>query len=607
MRRWTVLLVGWFGCSVVAGAAGADRLSEPGLCRNLENRLERCNSGARLNTETRASCDRIEDGFRALCGPREIIYASGAAEGAALDLLREDYEVVPIEDANGDAFPHHVVIGASDLDDPDVIALLRAAHRVGKTIAIVHATKAEARTFHRLVRPGQEANCAPAEGQREIELYGLQQSVTRIPPQDSSFCLLSLDHHGAAADRRWLRNRFGPTPPQPPAGGQAGLKDSRASLSGLATDATAFLSELVERWLGGRPARAQTTPEQQLTDLATATHCSFKATDTLNSPSLGSVEQDVYVYAMRDFTDTGCSSCANPGADYYLVQDNVTFTPAVTGAIYDVYGSSPFEASSGLFLTQGLLDLEFADPQTVTTYESSYTNSSSVTASESVGFNSQGPNVTAGGSVTAGESTTYVVPPTTIENLSDTTLASTAWAFYPQSTTTGADFDVAMTWTWDAPQDAYPDGGTGSGQIGFYTTPDILTGNVIISGSNEQTSTSTSNASTQFFSWCYVTYPFSAWTVNPPQLSSLDPTSTSIDGGQFTITGQYLYPGSVTGVLVGGQAIPLSTNVDLVDDTTIDVTVGDLTLTPGTYPVQVETQYNGENRSSNTLNLKLTD
>ena len=83
--------------------------------------------------------------------------------------------------------------------------------------------------------------------------------------------------------------------------------------------------------------------------------------------------------------------------------------------------------------------------------------------------------------------------------------------------------------------------------------------------------------------------------------------STGIDGGQFTITGQYLYPGSVTGVLVGGQAIPLSTNVDLVDDTTIEVTVGDLTLAPGTYPVQVNTQFNGENRFSNPLDLTLTE
>lgn len=61
------------------------------------------------------------------------------------------------------------------------------------------------------------------------------------------------------------------------------------------------------------------------------------------------------------------------------------------------------------------------------------------------------------------------------------------------------------------------------------------------------------------------------------------PASTPINGGQFTITGQYLYPGSVVAVLIGGTAVPFSTNVDLVDDTTISVVVP-LGYAPGTLP-----------------------
>ena len=181
MRRFTVFTAGLLSSSMIVGAASARSLSESQLCRSLDLLLERCQSGTRLSSETRASCDRIEEGSRVMCGPREIIRASASAEGGALDLLRQDYLVVPIEEAGADVFPSHLVVGPADLDDPDVIALLRQAYRVGKTVAIANATEDEARSFHRLVRPGQEANCRPAEGRAEIELYGLQRSRTGYP------------------------------------------------------------------------------------------------------------------------------------------------------------------------------------------------------------------------------------------------------------------------------------------------------------------------------------------------------------------------------------------------------------------------------------------
>ena len=553
MRHLTVLFVVWLGSSVIAGAAAGRDLPNSGLCRAVENRLERCRSGD-LSAETRTFCDRIERGFQELCGPRETILASAGAEGAALDLLRQDYLVLPIEDAVSDVFPTHLVIGPADLDDPEVIALLRPAYRVGKTIAIANATEDEARSFHRLVGAGQEANCRPAEGRAEIELYGLQRSRTRIPVQNSSYCLGNLDQEADAADRRWLRERFGPIPPQPVAGEVSPTDDD--------------------------------DPTEFLTDLATATHCSFK----VNVDGFtGNVEVDLYAYAMRDFTDTGCSSCQNPGADYYLVQDNVTYSnPSGRARSSKSRRKRRSRSIAGPPLTPGLLGLEFDDPPTTTTFESSYSNSSSVTVSGSVGFDADGPNVTAGGQVTTSEQTTYSVPATTILNESDTAMAEPMWEFTPQSLQ-GADFQVAPTWTWYVPRDAYPSGGTGSGEIFV----DHLAGSSRASPGNPAQQ-------------CHVPYPFSAWTVDPPQLSSLDPTSTEIDGGQFTITGQFLYPGSVTAVLIGGTAIPLSTNVDLVDDTTIEVTVGGVNLRPGTYPVQVNTQFNGENRFSNQLSLTLT-
>jgi hypothetical protein len=573
MRRLTVLTAVLLSSLMLAAAAAAKTPSQSPLCQPLEQRVERCQSGTRLSSETRASCDRIEEGFRALCGPLGTIGASDSAAGGALDLLRQDYLVVPIEKTAAGVFPSHLVIGPRDLADPDVIALLRRAYRVGKTVAIVGASEDQARRFHRLLRPGEQANCQPAKGQAEIELYGLQRSRYRTPPQNSSYCLVNLDPQAEAADRRWLRERFGPTPPQP-AAGEASTTDDE-------------------------------NPTEFLTNLATATHCSFKG-DATGLPA----EVDLYTYAMRDFTDTGCSSCKDPGADYYLVQDNTTFTFADTDNDLSPYGiatgwsphGEPPFATSGP-LTAGLLGLEFADPATTTTYESSYTNSSSTTVSESVGWNGvQGPNVSASESVTTSQSMMYSVPPTTILNEADLANAALWWEFTPQSAPAGADFSLAPTWTWYVPQDAYPDGGT-SGEIGFY----VVDGFIYAAYPPLCDYGGICNSLSGIPPTCYVPYPFSAWTVNPPQLSSLEPASTAVSGGEFTIIGQYLYPGSVTAVLVGGQAIPLSTNVDLVNDTTIDVTVGGVTLAPGTYPVQVNTQFNGQDRFSNTLDLTLTN
>jgi hypothetical protein len=176
-------------------------------------------------------------------------------------------------------------------------------------------------------------------------------------------------------------------------------------------------------------------------------------------------------------------------------------------------------------------------------------------------------------------------------NESDPADAEPKWQFTPQSLQ-GGDFQVAPTWTWYVPQDAYPTGGTGSGQIFFNHIAGVADDFGGIGGEPGPQ--------------CHVPYPFSAWTVNPPELSSLEPASTEINGGQFTITGQDMYPGSVVAVLIGGTAVPLSTNVDLVDDTTIEVVVPG-GFRPGNYEVQVNTQFNGENRFSNTLQLTLTD
>ena len=102
---------------------------------------------------------------------------------------------------------------------------------------------------------GDLARRSAASRPPEIELYGLQRSRHRTPPQNSSYCLLNLDQQAEASDRRWLRERFGPTPPQPAAGEVSSTDDDN--------------------------------PTEFLNKLATATHCSYKAAP---DGELGSVE-----------------------------------------------------------------------------------------------------------------------------------------------------------------------------------------------------------------------------------------------------------------------------------------------------------------------------
>jgi hypothetical protein len=490
--------------------------------------------------------------------------AAGAASGA-LDLLRKDYLIVPIEQTAASVFPSHLVIGAADLDDAQIIALLKQSYRVGKTVAIVGATADQAGRFHRLLRQGETANCQLPKGQTISSLYGLQRSRYRFPPQNSSYCLLNLDLKHPAADRRWLRERFTLTPPQPAAGTGTAIRSSTVG-----------------------HVSATDEPNEFLTDLAAATHCSSKESFTD-----GTIEMDPYVYTMRNFTDTGCGSCKNEGADYYLVQDNISYEKYSAITAVQIQAGQLLDTTNNVNFPTGSYNLEFTDPATTTTYESQYSNSSSSTVSASVGFDSDGPNVSSGYSVTTSQSTTYDVPPTTILNQSNLSSAEAEWTFTPQSWGNNTDFDVNPTWTWFVPQDSYPSGGTGSGETQF-----VSSSNLLVNGS--------SNGNLQ--QTCNVPFPFSAWTVAPPQLSSLSTTSTPINGGQFRILGQYLYPSSVVAVLIGGNAVPLTTNVDLINDTTIRVTVpGDLGLAAGTYPVQVNTQFNGEDRFSNTLSLTLTN
>jgi hypothetical protein len=66
-----------------------------------------------------------------------------------------------------------------------------------------------------------------------------------------------------------------------------------------------------------------------------------------------------------------------------------------------------------------------------------------------------------------------------------------------------------------------------------------------------------------------VPLPFDSFSLKPPTVTSVS-TPTVKQGADFTINGEGLYPSLVTGVLIGGQALP-SANYQVVSDTKITV------------------------------------
>jgi hypothetical protein len=350
MPRIATVTSALVGTSMLAGAAYGSDITHSGFCQSLEHRVER------LCSRHQDSCDRIEAALEAACGQVGTIYATPAAQSMALDLLREDYDVVPLdEDFPARFLAAPVVVAGADLDDAGVTTLLSFARDKGQTVAIVDATQEEADRFARYFGARDGANCAPSGGLSTIDLYGLQESIFRRPPLSSSYCLVGLDgldRAGERAVRRWLRARFArsapePTPPQAP------------------------------------PAVADS--DDNIVDLATAVHCSFL--DKNDPAGLGRiVTQDVYVTGARSFVNS---------EDVYYVQNELQYTQGTSNDPNYGYEVTRFGATGVVDFMQGLSQ---SQPATVTAFENSFTNTTTETISGSVGFNAMGPTGTVGAS-----------------------------------------------------------------------------------------------------------------------------------------------------------------------------------------------------------------
>ncbi len=552
MNRITCVTTVLLCSSLLAGAAyGDDDIIKGGFCKGFEAKIDRlCKIDA-------SACDRLTAGLKAACGGIGTIYASPAAESLALDLLRKDYDVVTVDEN----FPARVlaapvVIAAADLDDPTFTSFLNFARNTGRTVAIIDATQDEADRFARFFGASDGANCLPASGSSTIELYGLQELIARKPPLSSSYCLVGLtglDQLGERSARHWLRERFALSAPEPtPPEANSGGSDS----------------------------------DNRIVDLATAVACSFmNGNDPAGQGRI--LTQDAYVTGARSFVNS---------TDIYYVQNELQYTQGTSTDPNYGYQATRFGATGVVNFRGGLSK---SRPATTTQYQSSFTNDTTGTASESVGYNgifsaalaALSPAGTTGESPAAlGETVGFTIPPTTILNNSVNPLP--AWQFQRQNTA-GNTYGPETSWFWTVPWGDYADGGAGiSGRLQFTSALSMgdFTGETA----------------------CAVPYPFEGiLEVGQPVITSVPATVQR--GQKFTITGAQLYPGLVNAILLGGTSVGANNFADLGETSpgsgvfTVDVIVpGNQKL--GTNSVAVQQTFNGKARFSNadkSVNVKL--
>ncbi len=475
------------------------------------------------------------------------IDVNGTASGPLLNLLSRDYSVVDADKLTPPFELYPVLIGPDALANQDVTEYLVRAYQAGLTVAIVYATQQQADLFDQLVEGEQRASCLPVPGAARIALYAVQRTTREQPEEVTHYCLPTVFLAGPHSD----------------ASDEQGAQSSRSGETEEQWVSAAFGSQAPPPPL--QPVDDASASSVNLDDLSRKTHCS-----EFFANANGQVQDDYFVTSGRSFDQQ---------RDYYYVQDLPKITPYRTVAFLRATSTQPFVRPSGsrempLYGTR----LLFTQPSTTTQFVSEYTNSASRSVSGTVGFQGLSLNISASVSVTVGTSTTVTVPPVTISNTSDLSTGSVSWQFRPQNLSPHLLYSTAENWVWFIDRNVY---GRTPDEI-----PEVF--------SNFQAGTDSTNSP----GLCGFPPPFTTFTVTAPEITSADPASVQSGGGVFSIRGTQMYPGIVSNVLLGGDALPTA-NFVRISDTEIRVVVPS-NQRKGLNPIQVNTTFNGTVLPSNS-------
>jgi hypothetical protein len=480
--------------------------------------------------------------------PHKTLYTfgvNGSVSAPLLNLLSVDYSIVDADNLTPQSELKPALIGPDALANQDVTAYLVQAYRAGLTIAIANATQEQVNLFDELVEGELTASCRPARGAPQIALYAVQRTTREQPEEVSRFCLPTVFRAGAASDASDEQ------------GVQAG--DSQ------------------EQWVSAAFAPQPPPPPLQplddpsasslnLDELSGRTRCSV-----LSANPGGVVQDDHFVTSARAFDDL---------EDFYYVQDFPKFTPNTAQRLFTVGAGTPFLRVLGNGKDQ-LLDgtsILFSQPSTSTEFISQYINNRTTTVSGSVGFTGKSLNISASKVVTVGTTTTVNTPPVTILNRANLVAATTRWDFSPRNPIAHTLFDPSANWVWAIKRDVYGNAPNDVREVVFPT--------------------SASAGPTTATSDCSVKAPFTTFEITAPVITSVDPATVQGGGGDFLIRGAQMYPGILSSVLLGGDALP-TPNVVSIDDTVIRVVVPG-NQRKGSNAVQVNTTANGRILPSNS-------
>jgi hypothetical protein len=388
----------------------------------------------------------------------------------------------------------------------------------------VYATEEEANLFDQLVEGELAASCLPDLGAPRIALYAVQKTTRQQPEEVTRYCLPTVFPAGPRSD-----------------------ESDEQSLERQSRDRS---GETEEQWLSAAFASQAPPPPLPSVDDASAssvnldslsrkTHCSEFYAD-----QNGQVQDDYFVTSARSFDSQ---------RDYYYVQDFPKMMSNRAARFLKARSGQPFVQPPGsreVFLTG--TRILFSQPSTTTQHVSQYTNDRSTTVSGTVGFQGLTPDISATVSVTVGTSTTVTVPPVTILDTSDLATATVLWEFRPANPMPHVLYNTAENWVWFINRDVY--GGTPNEIPEVFSYIDTGTDSTVVRGK------------------CGFPPPFRTFEVAAPEITSADPETVQRGGGTFMIRGARMYPGIVTNVLLGGDALPTA-NFVRVSDTEIRVMV----------------------------------
>jgi hypothetical protein len=430
-----------------------------------------------------------------------------------------------------------IVVGAADLQDPQVVDLLKQSYGEGQTVALADATDADADQLRQLL--GYEGKAEWPADVPKAALVAFRETDLGVRTHHSMDVILP----------RELSPRLG----------AAGRRASDERMIGV-------LSRLFSATPVVPGASPGSSPMNNLLEVADSYQTSMVGTGQYGDQ----VQIVNSIWAARSFLNS---------EDLYYVLQEVDYSSTLRVG-YWVETSWTNDASNFIYIPSSSPTIIQPSPQTT---GSSQSESSTIgyNVGGEIGVQSSGVTALLTGGVSVSNTQTVDFPPVSIANASDYSTGMTAWSYNVNSVGNPASNTVTVTfynqWIWALPFAAY---GPNPTSISIDSGANLNSVYTNLSNFDREDVNVPDTVNT------VVPLPFGdTFKLDAPTVTGVSP-STVKAGDSFVITGTSMYPALVQGVLINGVALG-PTNYVVNNDNQITVTAPDM---PGmNLPVVVQT------------------